>query len=190
MRLYRVFPHDPAARAGRPGHPLFLHHGQTVGRWDNARLYATWYLSFSAAGAVGESFGNLGTWTDAMFETPFLPGAHRALGVFEVPDETPLIDLDDARVLAERDVHPSQVVIRDIAFTQPFAARVFAETDARGARRWAGIRWWSYHRPVWRNAALFDTPDAPAPVTLSAVEPLDLDHPAVREAARMLLRTL
>lgn len=70
---------------------------------DNAHAYAIWYLSQTAAGAAGEAFGNFGTWRSSMFETPFLPSGRRALAVFEIDDDLPLLDLDNARELANGD---------------------------------------------------------------------------------------
>jgi hypothetical protein len=190
MRLYRVFPHLPSAAEGEPGHPGYLHTGQTIGRWDNAHAYALWYLSYTAAGAAGETFGNLGSWADDMFQTPFLPGGRRALAIFDVPDETPILDLDIARELTTRNVRPSQIVTRNPAFTQALALSIFREHDADSNRQWAGLRWWSFHRPTWFNLALWHTPDAPAPLTLVNVEPLTLTHPAITDAAHALTRAL
>ncbi|WP_308466321.1 RES domain-containing protein [Rathayibacter soli] len=133
MKLRRIIPYGPSAWAHAPGHPLYVHRGQTVGRWDNAPAYATWYLSDSAAGAAGEAFGNLATWRQSMFEPPFLPIARRALGVFELDPGTRRLDLDNAGELASRDARPSQVVIRNTAFTQPFAVRLRSALRLRSA---------------------------------------------------------
>lgn len=190
MELFRVFPYDPAAELRLPGSPLYLYPGQTVGRWDNAHAYATWYLSRTAAGAIGETFGNLAQWSESMFETPFLPDARRALAVFEVADDLPLLNLDDAQVLASRGIRPSQVVIRNTAFTQPLALKIFREQNQDGSPRWAGLRWWSFHRPSWENVALWERPDGPAALRIVRVEPLTLAHPAVVDAAAALVRML
>ena len=188
MELYRIFPYDPEAPAGTAGHPLFLHRRQTIGRWDNAHSYATWYFSESAVGAAGETFGSLGTWRQSMFETPSLPSARRALAVFEIDDDLPQLNLDDASALAARGARPSQVVTRNIAFTQPFALSVFRETNPDGSRRWAGIRWWSFHRPTWVNVALWETDESPSPLSFVRIERLDIEHPAIVSAATELLR--
>jgi hypothetical protein len=190
MQLFRVFPYHPEASADAPGHPLHLHRGQTAGRWDNARAYALRYLSLSQAGAVGETFGNIGAWSEEMFETPFLPGARRALAVFEVDDDLPVLDLDDPRELARRSIRPSQVVTRNPVVTQALALDAFRELDDAGSPRWAGLRWWSFHRPVWFNVALWETPDRSAPLRLVRVEPLSLSHAAVEDAATTLVRPL
>ncbi|GAB3611361.1 hypothetical protein GCM10027414_34870 [Humibacter ginsengiterrae] len=50
-------------------------------------------------------------------------------------------DLDHAASLVARNLHPAQVVIRNLAFTQPLAQSLYRETNPDGSRRWAGIRW-------------------------------------------------
>ena len=70
------------------------------------------------------------------------------------------------------------------------AAALFAETHHDGRRRWAGVSWWSYHRPSWRNVMLWATPAEPAPLTLQSVQPLTLSSIAVIEAARALSKPL
>ncbi|WP_223690509.1 RES domain-containing protein [Leifsonia poae] len=190
MQLFRVFPYLSGARRGQPGHPEYIHRGQTVGRWDNAHAYGLWYLSYSAAGAAGETFGNRGTWSADIFAAPFLAGSRRALATYEIPDDLPILDLDDPRELARRDVRPSQIVTRNPAFTQPFALRVFREENADGTRRWQGLRWWSFHRPIWFNAALWQGFNEDVPVQLARIEELSLDHPAILDAAAALARPL
>lgn len=182
MLLYRVYGSIPGARRGAPGSPSYLHRPQSKGRWDNPSLYDGWYLARSAEGAVAETFGNLATWSAAMFERPYLPGGRLTLGVFEVPDEVAICDLDDAATLVRLGMRPSQVVIRDPSYTRRRAADIFAED------RWAGIGWWSFHRPNWSNVLLWSTPAAPAPLRHVADEGLALDHPALVEAARALAK--
>lgn len=190
MELYRVFPYKSSARSGEPGHPNYLFRGQTAGRWDNSHAYLAWYLSRTAAGAIGETFGNLAHWSLSMFDTPYVPGARRALAVFNVPDALPLLDLDDPAELVKRSVRPSQIVRRNIGFTQPFALSAFREQNPDGSRRWAGLTWWSFHRPIWTNAALWATDTEPSPLALQRVEQLDLDHPAIVDASAELVRTV
>lgn len=185
MLLYRVFPYLGAASAGQPGHPEYLHKPQIRGRLDNTTEYDCWYLARDAAGAVGEAFGNQGVWSDAMFETPFLPGGRRGLGVFEVPDEIPVLDLDDSQNLADRGLRPTQVVIRNLSVTQAWALKIFGEQKADGERKWDGVKWWSFQRPQWEVYGLWGDP--PHHVR---VEHLDLTHYAVIDAAKALARQL
>ncbi len=177
MLLYRVFPHLAEAQQAVPGHPLFVEVGhQGKGRWDNPTHYTLLYLSASAEAAVGETFGNLARWSPAMLTSPQLPGSVKSLGTFELDEEAhPVLDLDDARELAQRSLRPTHVVIRNRPRTQQIAADIFSEG------RWAGVGWWSYHRPQWTVVALWDA----SGLTLRRVENLR-GHPALDAAARTL----
>ena len=188
MLLYRVYLRDPSARAGASGHPTYLHKPQGSGRWDNPSLYDAWYLSSSAEGAVGESFGNIPVWTDDMLEHP--TGLRRTLATFSAPDDLSVFDFDDASNLARIGMRPSQVVTRNKGLTQGRAAELFSEPGPEGSRRWAALRWWSFHRPTWANLILWGTASEPAPLTLADVEYLDLSSTSVVEAAKALHRPL
>lgn len=183
MLVYRVFPYLTSARPGQPGHPLYEHLPQRGGRVDHPDYYV-WYLSRLAEAACGETFGNLGLWDPSMFEFPVVPGARRSLGVFELPDDLRVLDLDDPAQLVRLGLRPTQIVTRNLAVTQAWGHRIWAETDAHGGRSWQAVSWWSYHRPVWPVLASWLRPD------FVRVEPLDLDHPAVIDAAKALHRPL
>jgi RES domain-containing protein len=182
---YRVFPYHPSATAGEAGSPSYLHKPQGQGRLDNPGEYDVWYLSVEASGAVGETFGNLATWSPAMFPFPGLPGARKALGVYELDDDLPLLELDDARNLLDRGLRPTQVVERNRSATQAWALAIFRERDHRGNPRWAGVRWWSYHRPQWRILGVWG-----AVPRCVLVEDLDMGHIAVVDAARTLTKLI
>lgn len=183
MLLHRVFAYLPSAPAGRPGHPGYVHTPQGKGRLDNPDQYVCCYLSAEASGAVGEVFGDLIRWSDRMFTVPFLPGSRRALGTYSVPDDTPILDLDDAKALLDRRLRPTQVIARNRPVTQAWALGVYNERSPGGQRLWSGVRWWSYQRPHWRVFGLWDTrPDC------VDVAPLGLAHPAVIDAARALAK--
>ena len=183
MLLYRVFPYLATAAPGTSGHPLYLRKPQGRGRLDNPSEYDCWYLAAEPSGAVGEVFGQLAEWTEAMFPFPLTPGARKALGIFQIPDDTPILDLDDAQNLLDRGLRPTQVIERNRPVTQGWALRIFRETDGTGARRWDGVRWWSYQRPQWRIYGLWGlTPER------VRIEELQLDHPAVVDAAKALGR--
>jgi hypothetical protein len=183
--LFRVFPYLPSAAVGQPGHAEYLHPGQGKGRLDNPDHYLCWYFSGEASGAVGENFADLLSWKDEMFLVPSIPGASRALGIYELPDDTPLLDLDDARNLLDRGLRPTQVIERNRPATQTWALRIFHETNNDGSPRWNGVRWWSYHRPHWRIFGLWNV--APRCVR---VEQLTLSHPAIADAATALSKPL
>ncbi|MEJ7766053.1 MAG: RES family NAD+ phosphorylase [Acidimicrobiales bacterium] len=177
MLLYRVFPYLGEAEQSEPGHPLNVQ-AQGKGRWDNPALYTVWYLSASAEAAVGETFGNLVTWSSAMLSFPQIPGSVKSLGTFELDEEThSLLDLDDASELVRRGLRPTHVVVRNRPRTQQIAADIFNE------KRWSGLRWWSYHRPQWTAIALW----APSALAIRRVEDLR-GHPALDAAARTLAK--
>ena len=185
MLVHRVFPCLPSASAGEPGHPLYEHHPQRGGRIDHPDYYV-WYTSPQPEAAIGETFGNLGTWDASMFDVPFIPGARRALGIYRLPDDLRILDLDDPAQLLRLGLRPSQVVARNLAVTQAWGHRIWSERDPHqpSSRRWQAVQWWSYHRPVWTVLASWERP------ALVEVEPLDLSHRAVREAAEALIRPL
>lgn len=189
MLVYRVFAHDPAATSGEPGHWDYLHvPAQGSFRLDNPDLYQTWYFSATPEGAIGETFGDLGTWSDAMFETPYLPAGRRVLGVFDIPDDTALLDLDNANHLASRALRPTEVVSRVRAATQAWARNIFNERDVHGKRLWPGVRWWSFHRPHWTIYGIWVEPGEPLIHNLVSIEPLSKAHPAVVSAQKTLAR--
>jgi hypothetical protein len=187
MLVYRIFTESAGAHPGEPGHHSYIPHMQTTGRWDNANEYGLIYLAQSPEGAVAEVFGELPQWGPTMFDVPHL-GGRRALATFSMPDDLPILDLDDAQTLVEQHLRPTQVVIRNPAFTQTFALRAFREHTAAGERRYAGIRWWSFWRPQWAVLALWVQPGEPYPLQLQGIDQLTLDHAAVRDAAKALVR--
>lgn len=186
MLVYRVFAHLPSAAAGKPGHPGYLHKPQGKGRLDNPLHYDVWYFALTPEAAVGEVFADLTLWGEDMFEFPALPGARRALGVFELPDDLSLLDLDDAATLLARGLRPTQVIARNRATTQSWSLAIFNEHNDHGTRRWTGVRWWSYHRPHWTVIGLWQVTGERPPRHEARIEPLDLDHPAVLDASRTL----
>lgn len=186
MLVYRVFPHLSSAERGDSGDAMYVHRPQGRGRLDNPDRYDTWYFGVTSETAVGESFADLAAWRASMFNFPALPGARRALGAFEVPDDARILDLDDANALRDRALRPTQVVSRNRPVTQRWALSIFEETTSDGSRKWDGVRWWSYHRPHWTVIALW-TPLGEQPIhSCSRVERLTLTHPAVVDAARSL----
>lgn len=182
MLLYRVFLHAPSAAPGESGSATYVHRPQGASRWDNPSRYDSWYFSTSPEGAVGETFGNLAQWTDEMFEHP--SGLRRALAAFSVSDAVPLFDFDDASNLLAIGMRPSHVVVRNAPYTQGRAASLFDE------RKWAGVQWWSFHRPAWTNVMLWAAPTSEAPARLESVDALTLSTPAVVDASRALSRPL
>lgn len=179
-----MFPYRSSSASGEPGHPMYEHRPQRGGRADHPDYYV-WYVAHQAEAACGETFGNLSSWTDAMFEFPAVPGARRALGVYELPDDLRICDLDDPRRLVEVGLRPTQVVARNLAVTSDWAHRIWSmRTDAIDGRKWQAVQWWSFHRPHWTVVASWEVP------RLVEVQSLALDHPAVVAAAKSLNRTV
>jgi hypothetical protein len=182
--LYRVFGYLASAAEGESGNPEYLFRPQGRGRVDNPKHYDVWYLSRDASGAVGEVLGDFSEWTDDVFETPYLPGGRRALGIYSIPDGTPTVDLDDANNLLDRGLRPTQIIARNRPVTQGWALKIFQEQNSDGSRKWDGVSWWSYHRPEWQVYGLWIKPQ------IQTVEELTLSHSAVRDAGRLLARPL
>lgn len=180
MLLHRVFVHLPsAARASDNGHPLFVWPYQGHGRVDDPDGdYPVLYAAGDPAGAVAETFGDFARWVPEMFDGPgTLPGSRLALATVDTGD-TELLDLDDAAVLLDLGLRPSEVVTRDRTVTQRWARQI------HGTGRWAGVGWWSYRDPRWHSYGVW----ARERLTVAGVEPLDLGHPAVAAAADILNR--
>lgn len=178
MLLYRVFPYLTDAGAGEPGHPLYVHPDQGLGRWDNPDLYQTLYVAASASGAIGETFAHLSTWSRGMLPFPAIDGAERMLGVYSLDEDVhPLLDFDNPRSLLDRALRPTEIVIRNRPRTQQIARHAFDE----GA--WSGLSWWSMHRPQWSLRVLWRADD----IALEGVEGLP-GHPALRDAGRLLAK--
>lgn len=121
MLVYRVFPHLPTAERGDSGDAMYVHRPQGRGRLDNPDRYDIWYFGLTPETAVAESFADLAVWRAGMFDFPALPGARRALGVFDVPDEARILDLDDANAPRDRALRPTQIVSRIRPTTQAWA---------------------------------------------------------------------
>ncbi|WP_339618771.1 RES domain-containing protein [uncultured Salinibacterium sp.] len=188
MLVYRVFGYDPAAAIGGSGHPTYIFPRQTTGRWDNYDQYKIVYVAASPEGAIAEMFARIPEWSDSMFDVGYLPGGRFALATFSVPDGISLRDLDDANTLVEMSLRPTQVVIQNPSYTQGLALSIFRERRNDGSKRWAGIRWWSAWKAQWPVMAIWIEPGEPFPLRLQSVEPLDVAHIAVVDAASSLVR--
>lgn len=160
------------ARAGQPGHPLYVPAQQRAGRLDNSDHYRVLYLAENAMAAVAESFGSFELWTPAML-------AGRFLAVYEAPEDLPLLDLDDAAALLERRLKPSQIVTRSREVTQRWALDIFSES------RHAGVRWWSYYNPDWGSIGLWDY----SRLSVAAVQELSVDSAVLQRAREVLMRS-
>lgn len=133
----------------------------------------------------GETFGNLSPWDRSMLEFPQIPGGRRALGVYQLPDDLRVLDLDDPAQLVRLGLRPTQIVVRNLAVTQAWGHRIWSEADPHsGDHQWQAVSWWSYHHPVWTVLASWLRPE------VVRVEPLDVAHPALLDAANALRRII
>jgi hypothetical protein len=152
---------------------------QGGGRIDNPGTYSVLYLSDAAAGALAEAFGRFPEWNPAILEgSPSLPGSVRAVARFALAENAPICNLDDPNQLLALGLRPSDVVSRDYLRSRAWARRIY------GQGKWRGVRWWSYYDPAWSSFGLWDIEG----LTLDDVTPLTLDHPALVEASRTIVR--
>ena len=182
MLLHRVTPVDPAARAGSPYHPGYVPRSSGQHRIDHPSQYDTLYMATSPAAAIAEAFGRMPRWDDRLLAHP--KGFVRQLTTFELPDDRPVLDLNDASTLVRRKLRPSQVVTRDRERTQRWAI------DAYDEGRWAGISWWSRYDADWTTCGLWCAPGA-GKVTglrLVGVNSIDASIEPVTTAAAVLGR--
>ncbi len=176
--LYRVFPFLITANEDEPGGGRYVP-AQGGGRLDNPSIYSVLYLSDAAAGAIAEAFGRFPEWTAALLRgSPSLPGSTRALARYKLADEEAVCNLDDARLLLELGLRPSEVVTRDYVHSRGWSMRIYDQ------RRWSGIRWWSYYDPRWASFGLWNI----GRLSLEEISVLRLDNPALLEASRTIVR--
>lgn len=62
--------------------------------------------------------------------------------------------------------------------TQSWARALFERPDGKGGREFSGASWWSYYKPEWSSIGLWDLN-----LSVEDIEPLELKHPSVVEAA-------
>jgi len=176
--LYRVFPHLAAAGKHDLGGALYVP-PQGGGRIDYPGIYSVLYLSDAAAGAIAEAFGRFPEWTHAILEgSPSIPGSVRAIARYRLAEDAPICNLDDSEQLLALGLRPSDVVNRDYTRSRAWARRIYDQG------KWSGVRWWSYYAPAWSSFGLWDVKG----LTLDGVTPLTLDHPALVEASRTIVR--
>jgi hypothetical protein len=178
--LYRVFPYVAVTPSDELGGALYVP-PQGGGRIDNPGIYSVLYLSDAAAGAIAEAFGRFPEWTRPMLEgPPSLPGSVRAIARYRLTDDAPICNLDDLEQLLSLGLRPSDVVSRDYTRSRAWARRIYDQG------KWSGVRWWSYYDPAWSSFGLWNLKG----LALDQVTPLTLDHPALIEASRTIVRRI
>ena len=179
-RAWRVFPWDPEAAAGERFSPSYVPPAQGKGRVDlpgvpGGVLYLAETPEHAAAELVQQYRGQ-------PLDDADLVAAGRRLALVAVALPGPLresvLDLCDPAELVRLDLRPDETASRDRAATQRIGASVHAAGHA-------GLRWWSAFSGDWHTLLLFRD-RIPRPLAFDAPEPLALDHPALREAAREL----
>jgi hypothetical protein len=177
-RYWRVFPWEPAARAGAPFSPGFVPAAQGAGRFDR-RAGRVLYLAGSAEHAAAEK---LQRFRDSEIDAADLTEFGRPLVLVEVdPGEDPIpavADLCDPDTLAEYAIGPDRIAAHSTTTTQ-----AVADVIARAGHD--GLRWWSVFRGEWHTLVVF-LAEAADPRWFGRPVPLRLDHPAVRAAATAL----
>ncbi|WP_427131138.1 RES domain-containing protein [Pseudarthrobacter sp. S9] len=183
MDLWRVLNWSPsAASSADNGHPLFVWPDQGAGRVDDPDGdYLVLYLGDSPEGAIAEALGSFPTWSQAILDCPPAAPADSVKALVQNNCELDILDLDDPYELVQRGMRPSQVVTRSRTVTQVWARGIYESGD------YAGVSWWPYYNPDWASLGLW------ALSGLSVVrepEVLSLDHPALRDAAYFIKRTV
>jgi len=177
--LHRCFAWSERVRHDREGGALWFPRAfQGDGRHDNPSVYGCLYLADREVSAVVEQL--------ARFRgRPLRPellrrrGLPLALAAIQLPDRAQVIDLDEPEVLAAHELRPSLVATRSRDVTQPQALALH-----RRHRFAAGLRWWSVFEALWANVTIFER--AASRLTLLDVRRLELDDPALVEAADLL----
>jgi len=177
--LHRCFAWSTRARPEREGGALWFPRAfQGDGRHDNPSVYGCLYLADREVSALAEQ---LARFRGRSLRPEFLyrRGLPLALAAIELPDQAQVIDLDEPEVLAAHDLRPSLVATRSREVTQPQALGLY-----RRHRFAAGVRWWSVFESLWANVTIFER--AASRLTLQEVRQVELDHPAIVEAAELL----
>jgi hypothetical protein len=177
--LHRCFAWSRRARPEREDGALWFPRAfQGDGRHDNPSVYGCLYLADREVSALVEQ---LARFRGRPLKPEFLRRRDLplALAAIELPDRAQVIDLDEPEVLAAHDLRPSLVATRSREVTQPQALALY-----RRHRFAAGVRWWSVFESLWANVTIFER--AASRLTLQDVRRVELDHPAVVEAAELL----
>lgn len=174
------FPWDSNAGSGQPFSPLYLHPGQTAGRFDLQDRPPLRYLASSPVHAVAEILqGFRGTTLSAAHLRRH--GLPLALVELTAPDAilTRIADLGDPAVLLLLSRRPEELAHHDRTITQSIARQVHAAG-------YAGLQWWSALTGAWRTTVLFTDIAPNAILTVAQPEVLTVTSAPVVETARLL----
>ena len=178
--LWRAFPWDPGAPAGKRFSITYVTPLQGKGRFDLPGVpAAVLYLAETPEHAVAEMIQHYRG--QVLDEADLRIAGHPLALVALRPSmriRKAVIDLCDPGVLARLGIRPDETASRDRRRTQGIAARIHAAGHA-------GLRWWSALSGDWHTVILFRNRLGRFPAH-GTPEPLTLEHAAVREAARAL----
>ncbi len=142
MTVYRVFPFDVTqSRDEDPGGALFVPRGG-YGRIDTPESYRMFNVASSAEAAITESFGCFTEWSADMLHHVAL-GLPFGIAAYDLSSPAKILDLNAPSALAELQLRPSDIVVRDMIKTQAWAMRIFALGGHDG------ISWWSFYGGQW-----------------------------------------
>lgn len=178
--LYRVFPLLPGAAPTEEGGALFVPRSvQGSSRHDDPGRYGALYASRTPDSAVAERVqGYRGrVLSDAYLTRP--DGRPHALATIDDSALRDLVDLDDPRELARRNLRPSRVATGDRIVTQALARALFDEGRP-------GFSWWSTLEASWINVTLFAERAVPLMAIVREPEVLSVRLPVVRRVADRL----
>jgi len=168
---WRVFPWDPAAKAGEPFSPSYVHPNQGSGRFDVSRKLVV-YLAETAVHAVAEK---LQRFRGQKIDRKDLIESGHQLALVECRlEKIKLADLCDPAVLVKHAIAPDVLASREITKTQAVAA-------ALHAAGFAGLRWWSALSGDWHTIVVFE-----GAIVYDEPEQLAVGHAVVQEAATTL----
>lgn len=168
---WRVFPWDPAAKAGDPFSPGYIYPNQGSGRFDLSGKLVV-YLAETAVHAVAEK---LQRFRGQKIDRKDLIESGKTLALVECRlEKTKLADLCDPAVLVKYGIAPDVLASREVAKTQAIAG-------ALHEAGFDGLRWWSALSGDWHTIVVFQ-----GEIEYGAPEQLTIGHKAVQEAAMAL----
>ena len=179
--LWRVFPWDPDAADGDPFSAAFVPPGPGQGRFD-LQGGGVGYFAESEAHAVAEQIQFLRN-TEGDLTLDDLTRWGRRLAIASATLDpavwTRIPDLCDPATLSLHDLRPDQIAYRSRRETQRIAQDLHAGGEV-------GLRWWSAFWGEWHGVVLFHDRLPASALTYDEPTRLDLETPAVREAAHLL----
>jgi hypothetical protein len=178
--LWRVFPWDSVAPDGAPYSPQFMPSAgyQGSGRFDiGDGATAVTYFAESPDHAVAEMIQNF---RNNSLDQEDLTRYGKPLALVSVTLSPAMrdriVDLCDPTELVNHEVQPDRVAARSRTTSQVISSRLHTGG-------YAGLRWWSAFFGEWHTVVVFRDVVIGGELQFGTPEILELDHPAVIEAA-------